>query len=108
MAVRKRETFEPVTLGHIRGHGCGDILIYCGSIGCSHSATINADRMPNETVIRALGIWPGVRASPLIGVQRTARLRCVERPATVAGAFVRSEFCRTHLARKIGPRHPAN
>jgi hypothetical protein len=27
MAVRNRETFEPVTLGHIRGHGCRDILI---------------------------------------------------------------------------------
>ena len=55
MAVRKRETFEPATLGHIRGHGCGDSLIYCDSIHCSHSATMNADRMPNETVIRALG-----------------------------------------------------
>lgn len=24
MKSRKRETFEPVTLGHIRGHGCRD------------------------------------------------------------------------------------
>jgi len=55
MAVRKRETFGPVTLSHIRGYGCRDILIYCGSVHCRHSATMNADRMPNETVIRALG-----------------------------------------------------
>jgi hypothetical protein len=29
MAVRKVETFPPVT---IRGHGCRDLLVYCGSI----------------------------------------------------------------------------
>jgi hypothetical protein len=32
MAGQHRETFEPVTLGHIRGHGCRDLLVYCGSI----------------------------------------------------------------------------
>jgi hypothetical protein len=41
-ANQKRETFEPVTLGHIRSHGCRDLLVYCGSpIIC-----------PDETVIR--------------------------------------------------------
>src|SRR5438105_4011632 len=52
---RKAETFEPVTLGHIRSHGCRDLLIYCGSINCSHSATMNADHLPDETPIRPLG-----------------------------------------------------
>src|SRR6266851_1550038 len=55
MAVRKVETFEPVTLGHIRGHGCRDLLVYCGSINCSHGATLNADHMPDDTPIRPLG-----------------------------------------------------
>ena len=55
MAVRKVETFEPVTLGHIRSHGCRDLLVYCGSINCSHSATMNADHMPGDTPIRPLG-----------------------------------------------------
>jgi hypothetical protein len=54
-AVRKVETFEPVTLRHVRGHGCRDLLIYCGSINCSHSATLNADHMPDDTPIRPLG-----------------------------------------------------
>jgi hypothetical protein len=27
MAVRKVETFPPVTMGHIRGHGCRDLLV---------------------------------------------------------------------------------
>jgi hypothetical protein len=55
MAVRKVEKFEPVTLGHIRSHGCRDLLIYCGSINCSYSATMNADDLPDNIVIRALG-----------------------------------------------------
>jgi hypothetical protein len=49
MAVRKAETFEPVTLGHICSHGCRDLLVYCGSIDCSHGATLNADHMPGTT-----------------------------------------------------------
>jgi hypothetical protein len=27
-ASRKAETFEPVTLVHIRAHGCRDLLVY--------------------------------------------------------------------------------
>ena len=55
MVVRKVEKFEPVTLGNIRSHGCRDLLIYCGSINCNHSATMNADHLPENTVIRVLG-----------------------------------------------------
>jgi hypothetical protein len=30
MSLRcKTETFEPVTMGHLRSHGCRDLLIYC-------------------------------------------------------------------------------
>jgi ATP-dependent DNA ligase len=35
VVVRRRETFRPVTMGHIRGHGCRDLLIYCASGRCS-------------------------------------------------------------------------
>jgi hypothetical protein len=55
MAGKEGETFEPVTLGHIRSHGCRDLLVYCGSINCNHSTTMNADHMPDDTPIRALG-----------------------------------------------------
>jgi hypothetical protein len=55
MASQKRETFEPVTLGHIRSHGCRGLLVYCGSINCNHGVTMNADHMPDDTVIRPLG-----------------------------------------------------
>jgi hypothetical protein len=44
-----------VTLGHIRGHGCRDLLVYCVSGRCHHGATINADWLPDETPVRALG-----------------------------------------------------
>jgi hypothetical protein len=36
MVIRKSETFPPVTLGHIRSHGCRELLVYSGSINCSH------------------------------------------------------------------------
>ena len=54
MTPRRRETFEPVTLGQIRAHGCRDILIYCGSIWCNHSATLNADWLPDDIAVRSL------------------------------------------------------
>jgi hypothetical protein len=38
---RKQETFAPVTLGHIRSHGCRDLLVYCVS---SPGAAITARR----------------------------------------------------------------
>jgi hypothetical protein len=54
VAGQKRETFEPVTLGHIRSHGCRDLLVYRGSINCNHGVTMNADHMPDDTAIRPL------------------------------------------------------
>jgi hypothetical protein len=55
VAGQKQETFEPLTLGHIRSHGCRDLIVYCGSINCNHGITINADHMPDDTAIRSLG-----------------------------------------------------
>jgi hypothetical protein len=43
MVRRKTETFEPVTMGNIRGHGCRDLLVYCNSGRCHHGATMNAE-----------------------------------------------------------------
>ncbi len=67
MTPREREIFPPVTLGHLRGHGCRDLLVYCEAIWCNHSATINADWLPDETVSEhcARG-WSGT-ACGLIG-----------------------------------------
>jgi ribosomal protein S27AE len=55
MALRKLETPESVSLGHIRSHGCRDLLVYCNSINCSHGVTMNANHMPDDTLIRLLG-----------------------------------------------------
>jgi hypothetical protein len=54
MVYRKSETFEPVTMGHIRSHGCQDLLVYCGSGRCHHGTVMNADWLPNETHVRSL------------------------------------------------------
>ena len=52
--TRKGETFPPATTGHIRGHGCRDLLVYCSSGRCHHSATINGDRFPGDLAVRSL------------------------------------------------------
>ena len=51
---RRAETFEPVTMAHIRSRGCRDLLVYCSSGRCHHSATMNADWLPDETSVRSL------------------------------------------------------
>jgi hypothetical protein len=54
MAQRTRQTFPPVTLGHIRGHGCRNLLVYCGNMNCNHGATMNANYMPDDLPIGSL------------------------------------------------------
>jgi hypothetical protein len=56
-------------MGHIRGHGCRDLLIYCSSGRCHHSASMNADWLPDETV-RALALPAhGLHVLRLIGAE---------------------------------------
>jgi hypothetical protein len=57
MVGRKAETFEPVTMRHIRGQGCRDLLIYCDSGRCHHSATMNADWLW-EAAFTTIPAWP--------------------------------------------------
>jgi hypothetical protein len=71
---RRNETLPPVTLGHIRGHGCRGVLVYCESIWCNHSADIDADWLPDETVIRSLAPRMVCTACGLIGARCAARL----------------------------------
>src|SRR5262249_60618589 len=54
MTHRRRETFPPVTLGQIRVHGCRDLLVYCESLWCNHSAVMNADGLPDNMRLRSL------------------------------------------------------
>jgi hypothetical protein len=37
------------TLGHIRSHGCRDLLVYCPSGHCHHGAVVKADWLLDET-----------------------------------------------------------
>ena len=82
MTPRKREIFDPVTLGHIRGHGCRGLLVYCGSIHCSYGAEMNADHFSDDTPIRPLG----------------ARMVCT-RCGRCGGADVRSDWS-PHTSRR--------
>ena len=49
-----REKFVAVTLGHIRGHGRRDVLVYCESMWCRHSVVMNVDALPDDTPVRSL------------------------------------------------------
>jgi hypothetical protein len=35
MAGTKREISDPVTMGHIRGHGVTRLIVYCESLWCN-------------------------------------------------------------------------
>jgi hypothetical protein len=53
-AKRRPDTYRgpPVTLGDMRSHGVRRLLIYCSSgLYCHHSATVDADRWPDQTVL---------------------------------------------------------
>ena len=54
MARRRSEAFAPVTLGHIRAHGCRDLLVYCSSGRCHHSASMSGDGLPDDLPVRSL------------------------------------------------------
>jgi|AmaraimetFIIA100_FD_contig_101_1014917_length_1756_multi_5_in_0_out_0_4 hypothetical protein len=55
---RARRRYRPAARAvpqlHIRGHGCRNLLVYCTSGWCHHSALINADWLPDETPVRSL------------------------------------------------------
>jgi len=35
-----QKALESMTLGHIRSHGCRDLLVYCAAVNCNHSSVI--------------------------------------------------------------------
>ena len=72
-------------MGHIRAHGCRELLVYCASVWCHHSARMNADWLPDETVLLALGPRMVCTACGLVG----ADVRPDWRPHTGVGGMGR-------------------
>jgi hypothetical protein len=54
MRARDPHDDPPVTLGHLRSHGCRRLLIYCSTGLCHHSAAVDADQWPDDTALRDL------------------------------------------------------
>jgi len=52
MAARKVETFPPVTLGHIRGHGCRDLLVGMEAIVTENIIDLEKQRQEAERRLR--------------------------------------------------------
>ena len=46
--------FVPATMGNLRRYGCRQLLVYCTSGWCYHSATLNADWLADDVPVRAL------------------------------------------------------
>jgi hypothetical protein len=80
---RPRQTFPPVTMGHIRGHGCRELLVSCVSPWCNHSAQLAADWLPDDAAVRALCPRMVCTACGLIG----ADVRPDWTPMTGAGGM---------------------
>jgi len=51
MTPPSQQPVDFVTMGHIRSHGCRDLLVYCNSVWCNHSARLNADWLSDDTVL---------------------------------------------------------
>ncbi len=45
-----------VTRGHIRSHGCRELLICCEATNCNHGGIMNADHLHDELLIRSLAL----------------------------------------------------
>jgi hypothetical protein len=104
MTPRHHETFEPVTLGHIRGHGCRDLLVYCESVGCNHSAVMNADWLPDETPVRSLSSRDGLHGVWSSRSGRGARLVTTHEQALLTPSCLRSRLRLTETAPIIAQR----
>jgi hypothetical protein len=88
MTPRTRQSFEPVTMGHIRSHGCRDLLVYCESISCNHSAKLNGDWLPDDTVLLTLD----------------PRMVCTQ--CGLIGADVRPDWTPPHTAHRAANKTP--
>jgi hypothetical protein len=86
---RPRQIFPPVTMGHVRSHGCRSLLVYCVSAWCNHGATLNGDWLPDETVLLDLDRRMVCTACGLIGADVRPDWASVTGSAGMGGAHSR-------------------
>jgi hypothetical protein len=99
MVIRKNETFPPVTMGHIRGHGCRNLLVYCISGRRHHSAVMDGDWLDNDMPVCSLCGRMVCTQCGMIGADgigdRTSTSHAFERIARFAyGSFRQLRTCR--------------
>ena len=64
---------DRVTMGDVRRLGCRDLLVYCVSGWCHHSATISGDFLSDDAVLLDLDARMVCTACGLIGAPRCLR-----------------------------------
>jgi hypothetical protein len=82
---RQQETFEPVTMGHIRSHGCRDLLVYDA---CARSLLPDGlHTLRDGRCRRAAGLGTAceqearVRATGWRAISSSGRCWCLDPPA---------------------------
>jgi hypothetical protein len=80
-------------MGHIRGHGCPSLVVYCVSPWCNHGATLTLDWLPDDTVLLDLDPSPVTRCGPW-----SRQLRATQIAALVRGGFLSAEDCNDPMA----------
>ena len=99
MVIRKNE-FLPVTMGH----GCRNLLVYCISGRCHHSATMDGDWLDDDVPVRSLCGRMVCTRCGMIGadVQPDWRSACEQAPCIGLQVFGRAlplATCHAHVAR---------
>jgi hypothetical protein len=88
-AERRRQQYQrpPVTLGHIRSHGVRQLLIYCCTGFCYHSAVVNADQWPDDTVLLDLDRKAVCTKCGMIGADVRPNWSERPQPQSLTGAY---------------------
>jgi hypothetical protein len=77
----------PVTMGYIRSHGVRRLLIYCSEgLYCHHSAVVDADRWPDDTVLLDLDRKAVCTKCGMIGADVRPNWSERPQPGTLTGA----------------------
>jgi hypothetical protein len=102
MTPRARQTFPTVTLANMRSHGCRDLLVYCTSPWCDHSATLNADWLPDDTALLDLGHRMVCSRSGLIGADTRPNWTAMSGSGGMGGAHSLSSSMPHRRRRRAG------
>jgi len=82
---RDQLTSEPMTLANMRQNGVRRLLVYCTGVRCWHSATVDADFLAGDVVLKSLEPRMVCSRCGLIGADVRPNWSDQARPDTMIG-----------------------